>query len=94
MQSVPPPGFDPAHILCIGESQGYRGLYVHFGITFDHGRERQTTQLTTAFLPTPEQLAALNEGKPLIISLINVTQHPPIMVDVSDKTVDDPGATG
>jgi hypothetical protein len=82
MQSIPPPGYDPNAILCIGESQHYQGLHVHFGVTFDHARERQTTQLTTAYVFTPEQLEALNNGYPLIISLINVTQHPPIMVSV------------
>lgn len=82
MKSVPPPGRDPAKIICIGESQGYTGLYVHFGAVFDHARERQTPALTTAYMLTPEQIAGLLSGEPLIIQLINVTQHPPIMVGV------------
>lgn len=84
MRSIPPPGYDPSKILCIGKSQGYQGLFVHFGITFDHARERQTTQLTTAYLPTPEQIADIVAGKPLIIKLINIQQHPPIMVETGE----------
>lgn len=81
-QSIPPPGRDPASIICIGESQGYTGLHVHFGYVFDHARERQTPALTTAYELSPEQIAALVAGSPLIIRLINVMQHPPIMVGV------------
>lgn len=83
MKSVPPPGRDPTNIACIGESQGYTGLHVHFGHTFDHARERQAPQLTTAYLPSPQEIAAIVAGEPIVISLINVRQHPPIMVSVN-----------
>lgn len=83
MQSVPPPGKPADEIVCIGENQGYLGLYVHHGIYFDHAQERQTTQLTTAYLPTPEQIARVVAGEPIVISLINVRRHPPIMVGVN-----------
>jgi hypothetical protein len=83
MRSVPPPGKPADEILCIVKSQGYQGLYVHFGLTFDHARERQTTQLTTAYLPTPEQIARIVAGEPIVISIINVERHPPIMVGVN-----------
>lgn len=82
MKSIPPPGLDPSHIMCIGQSQGYDGLWVHYGIYFDHAQERQTSQLTTAFEPTDEQRGAIAAGAPIVISLINVQRHPPIMVDV------------
>jgi hypothetical protein len=84
MESVPPPGKPSNEIACIGESQGYRGLYVHFGLTFDHASEKQTTQLTTAYMPSPDELARLNAGKPIEISIINVRQHPPIRVSVPE----------
>lgn len=83
MESVTPPG-DPANIIVIGEAQGYRGLAVHFGKIFDHAYERETPQLTTAYIPSDVELEAIKQGAPIVINLINVTQHPPIMVTVGD----------
>ena len=44
--------------------------------------ERYTT-MSTAWLPTPEELAALNLGAPLILE-IGCTVHPPVLLSVGD----------
>lgn len=82
MESVPPPGKPENEIRCIGESQGYRGLHVHYGRVFDHAYERPTPALTTAYMPTIEEIDRINAGEPIIIQIINVTAHPPIKVGV------------
>lgn len=80
MQSIPPPRRDPNRIACIGESQGYTGLHVHYGVKFDHAYEKQTPCLTTAYIPTDEQRGIIAAGGAIVIELINVVKHPPIMV--------------
>ena len=83
MESVKPKGDDES-IVCIGESQGYRGLIVHFGQVFDHVSEKPTPALTTAFKPSAEQLKILNNGGVVTIQLLT-RQHPPILVDVDNE---------
>jgi hypothetical protein len=91
MLSVIPPG-DRDAITVIGKSQGYLGLAVHFGTVVDETTGRETPALTTAFQPTPAELAALNAGASVVIRLINVVQHPPIAVWVGETPVDMPEA--
>jgi len=63
----------------IGKSQGYLGLPVrdnHMKCTV--GGEFTPT-MTTAWHPTPDELAALNAGAAVHVMLVG-KQHPPIMV--------------
>ena len=82
INTIPPGDQSRTHI--IGRSQGYAGLAVHFTTVVDPVAEAETPCLRTAWLPTPDQLAKLNAGASVVIELINVTRHPPIMVNVGD----------
>lgn len=79
-----PPG-DQKRTQIIGRSQGYLGLAVNFGTMVDPVTSAETPCLTTAWQPTPEQLADLNAGASIVVELINVWQHPPILVRVSER---------
>lgn len=87
MQNAIPPG-DKNDIAVIGKSQGYLGLAVHFGVVIDETTGKQTPALTTAYTPTPDELARLNAGGSVIVRLINVIQHPPIAVWVGEPPAD------
>ena len=39
--------------------------------------------LTSAWLPTPEELAKLNAGAPVLLRIIAMS-HPPVMLDVGE----------
>jgi len=65
----------------LGKSQGYLGLPVRDEkLNCSVGGE-ETPCMTTAWFPTPEELAAMNAGAPVHVRLIGVN-HPPIMVEV------------
>lgn len=65
----------------IGKSQGYLGLPIRVGTINCSVNGPDTPTLTTAWLPTPGELEALNNGAAVHVRLIAV-QHPPIMVEV------------
>lgn len=83
----------------IGKSQGYIGLPVRDNIdtsaematmqedlqTFDNGPDAglEVPTMTTAWSPTPDELAKLAAGAPIYVRLVG-TQHPPIKVFVGD----------
>jgi hypothetical protein len=61
----------------LGKSQGYLGLPVRdemFG---------EDPCMTSAWLPTPAELEALNNGAAVHVKLLG-TQHPPILVEVGE----------
>jgi hypothetical protein len=67
----------------IGKSQGYLGLplrdeRINCGVNGE-----STPAMTTAWLPTPEELAALNAGAAVHVRILG-TQHPPIMLSVGE----------
>ncbi len=72
-------GFD----MILGESQGYSGLPVRITKTFDPVSQRTVIQLETEWKPSTEELALLNQGKSIIVSLYSPV-HPPIMLTVGD----------
>lgn len=78
-----PPG-DRDRIRVIGRSQGYIGLPVCFTATIDGPSGALTPMLVTAWQPTPDELARLNAGASVLVKLINIGQHPPIAVEVSE----------
>lgn len=67
----------------IGKSQGYFELPVRDGAINCSVGGACTPTMTTAWLPTPKELEALNAGAAVHVRIIG-TQHPPIMVEVGD----------
>jgi hypothetical protein len=71
----------------IGKSQGYRGLPLRDEIVVDAVNGPQTPSMVTAWLPTPDELAALNAGAAIHLRILG-TAHPPVMITVGEP----PGA--
>jgi hypothetical protein len=78
----------------LGKSQGYYGLPIrdeaknlgdlpHMLLTLRDTPVDgpNTPTMVTAWLPSPDELAALAAGAPILVSLVG-TGHPPIMVSV------------
>lgn len=86
----------------LGKRQGYYGLPIrdeaknlgdlpHMLLTLQNDAVTgpDTPTMTTAWLPNPDELAALAAGAPLFVALVG-TAHPPIMVSVGEKPRNDP----
>lgn len=70
----------------IGKSQGYLGLPLKdVTINCTVGGE-DTPAMETAWLPTPEEIAAIVVGAPVILRVLG-TAHPPVMVSVGSAPV-------
>lgn len=67
----------------IGKSQGYLGLPVRDDTINCKVNGPDTPTMTTAWHPMPEELAALNAGAAIHVTLLG-NQHPPIMLSVGD----------
>ena len=65
----------------IGKSQGYLGLPLRDERINCTVNGEGTPAMVTAWLPTPEELAALNAGAAVHVRILG-TQHPPIMLTV------------
>ncbi len=65
----------------LGKSQGYLGLPVRDGVINCSVGGEDTPCMTTAWMPTPAELEALNAGAAIHVTLIG-TAHPPIMLEV------------
>lgn len=65
----------------IGKSQGYLGLPVRDELVKDNATGQITPCMTTAWEPTPAELAALNAGAPIYLHLYG-TSHPPVLITV------------
>lgn len=63
----------------IGRSQGYYGLPLRDIVVNDTVTGPETPAMETAWLPTPEELAALNAGAPIILRVVG-SGHPPVMI--------------
>lgn len=63
----------------IGKSQGYYGLPLRDIIINDTVTGPETPAMETAWFPTPEELAALQAGAPIILRVVG-TGHPPVML--------------
>lgn len=71
----------------IGKSQGYRGLCVR-DFDFADG----TPAMQTAWEPTPNEIARIVAGEPIILTLLG-TAHPPVLIEVPDRS-DEKGTVG
>lgn len=84
----------------LGKSQGYYGLPIrdeaknlgdlpHMLHTLqnDSVTGPDTPTMVTAWIPSPDELAALAAGAPLYVSLVGIA-HPPISVTIGEKPRD------
>lgn len=80
----------PGHITgttrVIGKSQGYRGLAIRDELVECTVNGSGTPAMTTAWFPTPEELAALAAGAPVYVRILG-TAHPPIQVFTGEPTL-------
>ena len=67
----------------LGKSQGYLGLPLRDVTIHDTVNGPGTLAMETAWLPTPDELARLVAGAPVILRVLG-TGHPPVMVDVGE----------
>lgn len=65
----------------LGKSQGYLGLPIRDCTMPTTVDGPETPVMQTAWLPTPDEVAAIVAGAPIILSVIG-TGHPPVMVGV------------
>ncbi|MGV1870900.1 hypothetical protein [Agrobacterium rosae] len=65
----------------IGKSQGYIGLPLRDELIDCTVGGEQTPSMTTAWFPTPSELARLNAGAPVHLRILG-SVHPPVMVEV------------
>jgi hypothetical protein len=67
----------------IGQRQGYLGLPLR-DITIDCPVNGPTTPaMETAWLPTPEEIAAIVAGAPVLLRILG-NEHPPVLVYVGE----------
>jgi hypothetical protein len=67
----------------IGKSQGYNGLAVRDVLMDEKVNGSNTPAMLTAWEPTPDELARLNQGAPIILSLLGAA-HPPVLLAVGE----------
>jgi hypothetical protein len=65
----------------IGKSQGYLGLPLRDVRISCAVNGADTPAMMTAWIPSPDELAALNAGAAIHVTILG-TAHPPIMVGV------------
>jgi hypothetical protein len=65
----------------LGKSQGYLGLPLRDVLLPTTVDGPETPCMETAWLPTPDEIARINAGAPVILRVIG-TAHPPVMVEV------------
>ena len=71
----------------IGKGQGYWGLSVRDEMVHCTVGGPGTPCMVTAWEPTPDELARLNAGAPVLLRVIG-TGHPPVSVDVGPSPQD------
>lgn len=65
----------------IGKSQGYLGLPLRDELIDCNVGGQGTPSMLTAWEPTPDELALLNAGAPVLLRVLG-TGHPPVMLTV------------
>jgi hypothetical protein len=69
----------------IGKQQGYLGLPIRDELINETVNGEGTPCMVTAWLPTGEEIQALNAGALIHLRVLGVT-HPPVMVEVGPTT--------
>jgi hypothetical protein len=73
----------------IGKSQGYYGLPLRDVLLNDTVTGPETPAMQTVWMPTPDELAALNAGAPIMLTVVG-TGHPPVMIGVGELPEEEP----
>lgn len=63
----------------IGRAQGYYGLPLRDIVIDDTVTGPNTPAMETAWLPTPDEIAAIAAGAPIILRVVG-SGHPPVMI--------------
>lgn len=71
----------------LGKSQGYYGLPIRDVLLNDSVNGPDTPAMQTAWFPTPDELAAINAGAPIVLTVLG-RGHPPVMLSTGDKPDD------
>lgn len=66
----------------LGKSQGYLGLPLR-DVMVNCSVNGETPAMETAWMPTPDEIAAINAGAPVILRVLG-QQHPPVSIDVGE----------
>lgn len=67
-----------------GKSQGYLGLPCRHEGVIDQASGCEVHAITTAWLPTPDELEALNKGAAVHVQTLYLTNPVPMMVTVGE----------
>lgn len=67
----------------LGKSQGYLGLPLKDVLISSTVDGPGTPAMETAWLPTPDEIARIVCGAPIILRVLG-TQHPPVMLEVGE----------
>jgi len=72
----------------IGKAQGYYGLPIRDIVINDTVTGPETPAMETAWFPSPDELAAINAGAPIILRVCG-NGHPPVMLYTGEVPVDE-----
>lgn len=67
----------------LGQAQGYLGLSIRDEVLNDSVTGPTTPGMRSAWEPTPDELARLNAGAKVILTVVG-TAHPPVTIEVGD----------
>lgn len=67
-------------VITIGQAQGFLGLPIRIGTDAQTGHGT----MTSAWEPTPDELAALNAGAKVHVTVLGRGLHPPMLVAVGE----------
>jgi hypothetical protein len=73
----------PGATRVLGKSQGYLGLPLRDELIEEGVNGANTPCMTTAWLPTPDELERLNNGAAVHLRILG-TAHPPVILEVGD----------
>jgi hypothetical protein len=72
----------------IGKAQGYYGLPIRDIVINDTVTGPETPAMETAWFPSPDELAAMNAGAPIVLRVCG-NGHPPVMLYTGEVPVDE-----
>lgn len=72
----------------IGKAQGYYGLPIRDIVINDTVTGPETPAMETAWFPSPDELAAISAGAPIILRVCG-NGHPPVMLYTGEVPVDE-----
>lgn len=79
------PGVIEGHTHCFGKP-GDMSDEECFALHVRMGNFNGLDQLTSAWFPTPDELQRLNDGAPVLLSIIG-GGHPPVMLEVGENSL-------